>query len=48
MALKPPKPSKIARNRRKSEQRRQSKVEHQLLKDALERKVTSNQQQLQA
>ena len=43
--LKPPKPSKIARNRRKSEQRRQSQVEHQLLKDALARKLTSNQQQ---
>ena len=45
MALKPPKPSKIARNRRKLEQRRQSKVEHQLLKDAQARKVTSNQLQ---
>lgn len=45
MALKPPKPSKIARNRRKLEQRRQSKVEHQSIKDALARKLTSNQQQ---
>ena len=45
MALKPPKPSKAARNRRNSEQRRQSQVEHQLHKDALARKLTSNQQQ---
>ena len=48
MSLKPPKPSKIARNQRKSEQRRQSQVEHQLLKDALARKAASNPQPLQA
>ena len=45
MPLKPLKPSKQSRNQRKSEQRRQSQVEHQLIKDALARKVTSNQQQ---
>ena len=31
MALKPPKPSKIARNRRKVQQRQQTRAEHQLL-----------------
>ena len=48
MPLKPLKPSKQSRNQRKSEQRRQSQVEHQLLKDALARKAASNPQQLQA
>ena len=33
MALKPPKPSKVARNRRKVQQRQQTRAEHQLLKD---------------
>ena len=45
MALKPKKPSKQARDSRRQEQRRQSQVEHQLIKDALARKVSSNQQQ---
>ena len=48
MPLKPLKPSKQSRNQRKSEQRRQSQVEHQLLKDALARKAASNPQPLQA
>ena len=43
MALKPPKPSKVARNRRKSEQRQQSHVEHQMLKDTQARMARSKQ-----
>jgi RNA polymerase-interacting CarD/CdnL/TRCF family regulator len=43
MALKPTKPSKIARNRRKSEQRQQSHLEHQMLKDAQARMARSKQ-----
>ena len=41
MALKPTKPSKIARNRRKSEQRQQSQAQHQMFKEALARKAQS-------
>ncbi|GDY37225.1 hypothetical protein ACINB_31170 [Acidovorax sp. NB1] len=44
MALKPPKPSKIARNHRKSAQRQQTHAEQQMLKDAQARMARSNQQ----
>ena len=43
MALKPPKPSKIARNRRKVEQRQQSQAQMQMLKDAQARMARSKQ-----